>query len=197
MTTVLLVRHATGDHVGRVLAGRVPGTRLSEEGRRQAERLAERLAARPVRAVYASPLERARETAEPIAARFGLTLYEAPGLMELDFGRWTGRPIDGFGDDADWRHFNTYRSGTRIPGGELLLEAQSRAVAELLRLCERHPHETIVAVSHADVIRALLGHFAGVPIDLLLRFEIDPASVTELELHDWGARIVCVNERGT
>lgn len=195
MTTVLLTRHATGDHVGRVLAGRAPGTRLSEEGRRQAERLSEWFAARPVHAVYASPLERARETAEPIAQRLGLTLYEAPGLIELDFGEWTGRAIDGFGDDAAWRDFNVYRSGTRIPGGELLLEAQARAVAELLRLRERHPDETIVVVSHADIIRAVLGHFAGVPIDLLLRFEISPASVTELELHEWGARVVCVNER--
>ena len=193
MTTFLLVRHATGDHVGHTLAGRAPGTRLSEAGREEAGRLAERLATRPVHAVYASPLERARETAGPIARRLGLTPREAPGLTELDFGQWTGGAIEGFGDDPAWHHFNAYRSGTRIPGGELLLEAQARAVAELLRLRERHAGETVVVVSHADVIRAVLGHFAGVPMDLLLRFEIDPASVTEIVLEEWGVRIVGVN----
>jgi probable phosphoglycerate mutase len=196
VTTFLLVRHATGDHVGRVLAGRAPGVRLSEAGRREAERLAGRLAGRAVHAVYTSPLERARETAEPIARRLGLEPCVAPGVTELDFALWSGRAIDGFADDATWRHFNAYRSGTRIPGGESMLEAQARAVDELLRLRARHDGETVVVVSHADVIRALLGHFAAVPMDLLLRFEISPASVTELELEEWGARIVCVNERG-
>ena len=195
MTTFLLVRHATGDHVGRTLAGRAPGTLLSEAGRAEAERLAGRLAARPVHAVYASPMERARETADPIGRRLGLEVHDAPAFAELDFGQWTGRAIESFGDDPAWRHFNTYRSGTRIPGGELLLEAQARAVAELLRLRERHAGETVVVVSHADVIRAVLGHLAGVPMDLLLRFEIDPASVTEIVLEAWGVRIVGVNGR--
>jgi len=193
VATFLLVRHATGDHVGRVLAGRAPGRPLGDEGHAQAEGLAARLAHRDVAAVYASPLERARQTAAALARRLGLDVCELSAVTELDVGEWTGRGYDELAGDRAWDHFNRYRSGTRPPGGELLLEVQARAVGALLDLHARHTGETVVVVTHADVIRAVLGHFAGVPIDLLLRFEIDPASVTEIELHEWGARIVRVN----
>ena len=193
MATFLLVRHATGDHVGRVLAGRAPGRPLGDEGHAQAEGLAARLAHRDVAAVYASPLERARQTAAALARRLGLDVCELSAVTELDVGEWTGRSYDELAGDRTWDHFNRYRSGTRPPGGELLLEVQARAVGALLGLRERHADQTVAVVTHADVIRAVLGHFAGVPIDLLLRFEIDPASVTEIELHEWGVRIVRVN----
>jgi probable phosphomutase (TIGR03848 family) len=190
---VLLVRHGAGAHVGRRLAGRAPGTTLNDEGRAQAERLAEVLAPLAPAAVYASPLERAHETAAPLARRLGADVRTVEGLTELDFGEWTGADFHAMADDPAWRHFNSYRSGTRIPGGELMLEVQARAVAELLRLRDRHEDETIVAVSHGDTIRAILGHFAGIPIDLLHRVEISPASITELELAEWGCRVLCVN----
>ena len=193
MTTFLLVRHATNARVGRSFAGRAPGTHLSAEGLTQAGRLAEALASRDIAAVYASPLERAGETAAPIARRLGLAVCALPGLTEIDVGDWTGRAFDELAADERWRPFNDFRGGTRPPGGELLLEAQARAVGALLELRERHGERTVVVVTHADVIRAVLGHFAGVPMDLLQRFEVDPASVTELELHDWGPRIVRVN----
>ena len=146
-----------------------------------------------IAAVYASPLERAMETAAPLARRRGLAVRPLDAVIEFDVGAWTGRTLAELHGDERWRRFNEFRSGTPAPGGELLLEAQLRAVRALLDLRERHGEATIVVVSHADVIRALLGHFAAVPIDLLLRFEIDPASVTELALHDWGPRIVRVN----
>lgn len=186
---VLLVRHGLCAHVGRVLAGRAPGTHLNDEGRAQAERLADALAPRAPEAIYASPLERARETAEPLARRLGLEVRESAGLTELDYGEWTGADYTRMGDDARWRRHNEFRSATRAPGGESHMEVQTRAVSELLVLHERHPTSTIVAFSHAAPIRAALGYFLGIPLDLLHRLEIGPATVSEVELEEWGARI--------
>ena len=193
MTRLLLLRHAAGDHIGRTLAGRGPGVHLNAFGREQAERLAAYVATLGVRAVYASPRERARETAEPLARRIGIPIAEAAGLDEVDYGEWTGLEHGSLTDDA-WRWYNTYRSGTRVPGGELILEVQARIVAELLRLAERHDGETVVAVSHADPIRAALAHFLGMPIDHMLRLDVGPASVSEVVLERWSARVVRVND---
>ena len=186
MTTFLLVRHATCDPVGRRLAGREPGIHLNGEGRAQAARPAAWLAPVAVAAVYASPLERARETAEHLAAGRGLPVTTDPAFVELDFGEWTGRAIESLADDPHWQRFNTFRSTTAPPGGESMLLAQTRAVAGLRALADRHADATVVVVSHADVLRAVVCHFAGVPLDLLLRIEIAPASVSTLALHAWG-----------
>lgn len=194
MTTFLLIRHATCPPVGRALAGRAPGVHLDEAGRGQAARLAERLAAVPVAALYSSPLERARETAAPLAARLGLPVCDAPGAMEIDFGEWTGRTLDELACDPRWGPFNAFRGGTRIPGGELLIEAQARIVAELERLRARHPEAVVAVVSHADVIRAALCHYAGIPLDLMLRIEIACASVSVVEVTPHGARILRLND---
>lgn len=196
MTTLLLVRHAHTDAVGRSLAGRAAGVALSPDGRVQAARLAARLASETLDAVYTSPLERAVRTAEAIAEPRGLQVAVEDGLTELDFGGWTGARIDTLEPDERWRRFNVFRSGTRIPDGELALEAQVRVVCALLRLRERHPQGTILAVSHADVIRMAVAHFIGMPIDLALRLEVDPASVSALELSDWGARLLALNATG-
>ena len=193
MTTFLLVRHATCDPVGHRLAGRAPGVHLNAEGRAQATRLAAWLAPVDVAAVYASPLERAQETAAALAAGRGLAVGVDPAFVELDFGAWTGRPIDSLADDPHWRRFNTFRSTTAPPGGEPMLLAQSRAVAGLRALADRHVDATVVIVSHADVLRAVVCHFAGMPLDLLLRIEIAPASVSTLALHAWGPVLLGLN----
>lgn len=195
MTTILLIRHALCDPVGKAIAGRAPGVSLNEIGRGQAERLAERLAELPVDAVYSSPLERALETARPIADRLRLEVREAPGLVELDFGNWTGRTIDELRESAAWQLFNSLRSSSRIPGGELMLEAQARIVAELegLRAC----HDgVVVTVSHGDVIRGAIAHYAGIPLDLMQRLEISPASVSALSFEHGAVRILRVNDTG-
>jgi broad specificity phosphatase PhoE len=197
MTRVLLVRHATCAPVGRALAGRATGIDLSEAGREQAAALAERLAGCGASAVYSSPLERAMQTAQTIGARLHVAVAPLEGLVELDVGAWTGRTIaslDQSGGD-EWKRFNVYRSGTRAPGGELQLEAQARAVRALLRLADRHPTETILAVSHADVIKSVLAHALGVAIDLQHRIEIAPASVSVIELAPWGPLVGSVNWR--
>ena len=195
MTTLLLVRHALCDPVGKAVAGRAPGVLLNETGRAQAERLSERLAGLPIEALYSSPLERARETARPIAERLGLEVRLAPELLELDFGEWTGLTFEEVRASAAWQQFNSFRSCTRIPGGELMLEVQARAVAALERLRERHAG-WVVAVSHGDVIRAAIAHYVGIPLDLVQRLEVGPASVSALSFDAGGVRILRLNDTG-
>ena len=197
---LLLVRHALCDPVGVFLAGRRPGVSLNAAGRAQlpalAARVERRLGGARLDAVVASPLARAQETAAALARAHGLTIATDPGLAELDFGAWTGRAIDALGTEPAWPHFHGYRSGTRPPGGELALEAQARAVGAALCLAAAHPTGTVAAVSHADVLKAVLGHLLGIPLDLQHRLEVAPASVSEVELAPWGARVLAVNDLG-
>lgn len=111
-------------------------------------------------------------------------------------GDWEGRTISELDEREDWRRFNAFRSGVRAPGGEFLIEAQTRMVKQLDGLRQRHPAELIAVVSHADPLRAALAHFLAVPLDLMLRFEISPASVSVVESGEWAPRILCVNETG-
>jgi probable phosphoglycerate mutase len=111
-------------------------------------------------------------------------------------GAWEGKTIQELDEREDWRRFNTFRSGTRAPEGELMIEAQTRMVGQVNCLQGRHSGECIALVSHADPLRALLAHFMGIALDLMLRFEISPASVSVVELGDWSPRILCVNETG-
>ena len=196
MTTFLLIRHALCDPVGTAIAGWTPGVHLNERGRAQGERLAERLSRAPITAVYTSPLERARETAAPVAARLGLEVWVEEALGEIRFGAWTGRTLEELSTAPRWREFNAFRSGTRVPGGELMLEAQTRAVVALDRLRERHGGEMVALVSHGDILKAVIGYYAGIPIDLLERLAVDPASVSVLVVHDRGARLLRLNDTG-
>jgi probable phosphoglycerate mutase len=193
LTTFLLVRHASGDHVGRRLAGRAPGAPLNDAGREEAARLASWLAPVPLAAVYSSPLDRARDTAAALAAPHRLPVAVDEAFTELDFGDWTGRSVESLAGDALWDRFNRVRSTTRPPGGELMLEAQARAVNALAALAERHDGAVVAVVSHADVLRAVIAHFSGTPLDLFLRVVIDPASVSTLALHPWGAELRGLN----
>lgn len=194
MTTFLLIRHALNDTVGRLIAGRAPGVRLNADGRAQAESLAERLAGLPLTAVYSSPLERARKTAEPLARRHGLEVRISEAFNELDFGGWTGRSLFELEADEHWRRFNSFRSSTRPPGGETMLEAQARMIAGLERLRADSGDAKVAVVGHGDPIRAAVMHYAGIPLDLFLRVEISPASVSVLELSDYGPRILSLND---
>jgi probable phosphomutase (TIGR03848 family) len=196
MTTFLLVRHAATDLVGRTIAGWMPGVHLNQEGRAQAERLAGRLTHVPIAAVYSSPLERARETAAPLATRLGLQVQIREGIGEIHFGEWTGRDFRGLAQVPKWRQFNLLRGSTRIPGGEFMLGVQARMVAELERLRERHPGDVVAVVSHGDVIKAAVGHYAGIPLDLLQRVEISPASVSVVAVNDYGPQILRINDTG-
>lgn len=194
MTHFYLIRHAERDTPPDFLPGRAPGIHLTERGRRQAERIAARFESTRVDRVFSSPLERAMETAAPLAGRQHLPVGIAEGFTEMDFGRWTGKRVPELAADETWVRFNQFRSGTRIPGGETALEVQHRFVAELLRLRALHPGQSIACVSHADPIRLGLVYFLGMPLDHFDRLEIAPASVTELGLAEWGVRLLGLNE---
>ncbi|GJG87490.1 phosphoglycerate mutase [Gemmatimonadetes bacterium T265] len=195
---VLLVRHALCDPVGVRLAGRVPGVSLNAAGRAQlaplAARVGRRLAGARLDAVLASPLARAQETAGALARAHDVAVTTEPALNEMDLGRWTGRALDTLDHDPEWKPFNTYRSGTPAGGGELQLQVQARAAASLLARARATPDATVAAVTHGDVLKAVLGHLLGVPLDLQHRIEISPASVSEVDLQSWGPRILSIND---
>jgi len=193
MTDFLLVRHATCDAVGVAIAGRAPGVSLNEQGRREAERVATRLAATQIDAISSSALARARETAEAIARPHALAVRDDDAFAEIDFGEWTGKSFEALSAGERWQRFNTNRSTTRIPGGESFLDVQARAVNELERLAARHADARVAIVSHADVIKTAIGYFAATPIDLLQRIEISPCSVSVIELNENGPRLLTVN----
>ena len=192
--TLFLLRHAAHARVGTTLCGRMPGVTLGEEGHRQAGALAERLGREGIEAVYSSPLERARETAAPIARRLGLEAREDDALTEIDFGRWTGRDFTGLQGDPEWDRWNTHRATARPPGGESMAEAQARALGGIERLRVRHPEGRIVAVSHCDVIKAVLAAILGTTLDGIERFEILPASISALALWPGGGKVLSMNE---
>lgn len=193
MTTVLLIRHANTDAVGRTLAGRGPGVHLNAAGKAQALELAERLASAPIKAVYSSPLERARETAAPLATRLGLPVQIREEIGEIDIGRLTGQELAALADDPAWKRFNTVRSLARFPGGEAMPEVQARMASAMEEFRRRHADEMIAVVSHAEPIRALLALFLGIPLDLIDRFEISPASISTVRLSECAPVVLGIN----
>ncbi|MFO1056309.1 MAG: histidine phosphatase family protein [Dongiaceae bacterium] len=193
MTRFYLVRHGAHDLLGRSLAGRMPGVGLNAEGRVQAERLAAHFAALAPAAVISSPLQRTVETARPIAARLGLELELEPGLLEIDFGDWTGRPFAELDGDPAWPLFNSARSLVAIPGGESLIDVQTRMIATLRRLAAARPEASLVLVGHGDPLKSAIAYFLGVPIDLQRRIEIAPGSVSDLELRQDDVVVNAVN----
>lgn len=196
MAIFLLIRHGNTDMVGRVLTGRTPGIHLNEEGRAQAESLALRLAGIPLTCICSSPLTRTRETAAPIAQRKGLTVEIHEGLTEIDTGEWTGTPISDMSGSPEWEHFNFFRTGTRIPGGETILEIQKRMVDEVENLRRRNPEGVFALVSHADPIKTVLAYYLGLPLDFWSRIAISPASVSVLSVNDYGPSVHCLNHTG-
>jgi probable phosphomutase (TIGR03848 family) len=196
-TTLVLVRHAVTAQTGPLLSGRAPGIDLSETGVGQAENVGERLSVLPVRAVYASPIERTRQTAEHIAAHHGLEVQELPGVIEADYGEWTGGAIAELAKLDLWKTVQVAPSRARFPGGESIAEMQSRMVAALEEVIAAHPGELIVVVSHADPIKAAIAHFTGVHLDLFQRVVVSPASVTVFQLGAFGAALVKSNDTGS
>lgn len=197
MALLLLIRHAVTQATDRRLSGRTPGIQLSDAGRRQALHLAERLAGLPLAAVYASPLERCVQTAEAIATPRRMRVQPVPDLAEVDYGKWTGRSIRQLLRTTLWKKVQQSPSSVTFPEGEALIDAQRRAVAALEDIAARHPRAAVALVSHADVIRLALAHYAGVHLDLFQRLIVSPASVSAVALGDRIPRIVRMNDTGS
>lgn len=193
-TLVLLVRHGHTPTTGKVLPGRARGLHLSETGQAQAKAVAERLASLPrIDAVYTSPMERAKETAKPIAAACGLRPTVDKGLLEADIGEWTGLAISAVAKTREWRSVQRYPSGFRFPGGESFPEVQQRVVGTVERLRAAHTGQAIVLVSHADPIKLLVAHAVGTHLDLFQRIAVSTCSVTAISYGDGGPTVLSVN----
>ncbi len=192
MATIALVRHATTAATGKRLGGWTPGVHLDDAGREQAVAAGQRLAPLPVQAVYASPLERTQETARAVAKAHGLRVRTRKGIGEVDYGEWTDQPLGQLRRRKLWSVIQTTPSRVTFPGGESIRGAQARAVETLEALASEHGDATIVAVSHADVIKAVLAHYLGMPLDTFQRLVVAPASVSLLALPEGGPPAVLV-----
>ncbi len=196
-TLVLLVRHGQTPTTGSTLPGRAKGLHLAEAGVAQAEAVASRIGALTnVEAVYASPLERTRETAAPIAKARGLKVKVDRGLLECEFGEWTGRKLSELNRLPEWKTVQRYPSGFRFPGGESFTEMQQRMVSALDRLGAAHRGKAVVLVSHADPIKAAVANALGTHLDLFQRIVVSPCSVTAILQTPTGPIVLAVNSTG-
>ena len=193
-TVVLLVRHGLTPTTGVKLPGRARGLHLSDEGRRQAEAAAARIAKiAKVVAIYSSPLERARETAQIIATARNMAVRIERGLLELDIGKWTGMALKDAGSKPEWKAVQGHPSGFRFPDGESFTEMQTRITGAIARMVARHAGRIVVAVSHADPIKAAVAHALGTPLDLFQRIMIGTASISAIAYRPSGAAVLTVN----
>ena len=196
-TLVLLVRHGQTPTTGKLLPGRAPGLHLADTGRTQAQAAADRIAGlAKVDAIYASPLERARETAAPIGKALGQKVHIDRGLLECDFGDWTGAELKALMKLPEWTTVQRSPSMFRFPNGESFLEMQTRIVSTLDRLRAAHPGGVIVCVSHADPIKAAVAHAMGTHIDLFQRIVISTCSISAIAYSVGGPIVLTVNSTG-
>jgi probable phosphoglycerate mutase len=194
VTRFLLIRHTAHDYLGRGIPGRLANVHLNDTGRAEAKKVARALSRLSFDAIYSSPLERARETAEPLANALNLPIRIAEEFTELEMGEWTDRRFAELAGTTQWQAFNTFRSCVRAPGGEMLLAAQARMIGKMLEL--RPQHACVGIFSHGDPIRAALTYFLGMPIDLYARIEIDPGGISLVELGEDFVRVRWLNVLG-
>ena len=196
-TLVLFVRHGQTPSTGKLLPGRAAGLHLAPTGVEQATEAARRLAALSrVDAIYSSPLERARETAAPIAKAFGQRTRIAKGLLECDFGDWTGAELKKLMKLPEWTTVQRSPSTFRFPNGESFTEMQTRMVSTIDNLCSDHRGGTIVCVSHADPIKAAMAHAMGTHLDLFQRIVISTCSISAVAYTTGGPIVLTVNSTG-
>ena len=195
MTTFLLIRHATTGAIGKLITGRAPGVHLNDCGVDEATHLAAYLSQTKIHAIYSSPRERCRETAEPLGRSLALPVITCDALDELEYGAWSGCSLNELESLNEWRRFNTLRSITQVPSGELILEIQTRMVKLLETLRRKHAREVLALVTHAEVIRASVAHYLGIPIDLAYRLEIGPASICTICSDESDIWILGVNQQ--
>jgi probable phosphoglycerate mutase len=196
-TLILLVRHGQTPTTGKLLPGRAPGLHLAESGVSQAHAVAERIAELPrVDAIYASPLERARETAAPIAKALKQRVKTNKGLLECDFGDWTGAELSKLMKLPEWNTVQRAPSTFRFPNGESFTEMQTRMVTTLDAIRAEHPGQVVVCVSHADPIKAAVAHAMGTHLDLFQRIVIGTCSVSAIAYSSFGPTVLTVNSTG-
>jgi probable phosphoglycerate mutase len=196
MIQLFLIRHGHTDWADKKLAGWLPGVSLNDLGRQQAAALVERLAPVKLDAIYSSPLQRTLETAAPLARARDLRVIRLPDLGEVKYGDWQGQPLSRLVKKKEWAVVQHAPSLARFPNGESLREMQSRAVAGIERIAAEHARGAVAVFSHGDVIKAIVAHFIGMPLDAFQRLSIAPASLTVLGLGRFGARLLRLNDTG-
>lgn len=198
MPLLLLIRHGENELVktGK-LAGRIPGVHLNERGQKQARALGEALAQVPIKAIYSSPLERAMETAEPIATSHKLQIIQEPGLMDTNVGKWEGKSVKVLRLTKVWKIVQHAPSRFRFPDGESFTEAQTRLANALERIVATHkkPGDIVAVVFHADPIKLVISHFLGMPLDHFQRLSCDTGSVSAVYAGEMGANLIKLNQR--
>jgi probable phosphomutase (TIGR03848 family) len=195
-TLILLVRHGRTPTTGKVLPGRAKGLHLSTEGQAEAEAVAQRLAGIKVDAIYASPLERARETAAPFAKLSKQSIKIDKGLLECEFGDWTGQNLSDLYKLPEWSTVQKYPSGFRFPNGESFSEMQTRTTGAIANMVIKHRGGVVAAFSHADPIKAAVADALGTHLDLFQRISISTCSVTAITYGPNGPNVLTVNETG-
>lgn len=195
--TFLLIRHAAHIHLDKRLSGRLAGVPLSAAGMDQAAALGRALANTSIDRIECSPLERTQQTAAAIAAAIGAPApREADALIEIDMGDWTGACFADLAGQTAWDQWNRERGTARIPGGETMGEAQARIASHMREIAATSPDgATIALVTHSDMIRAAVADVIGLPLSQVVRFAIDPASVSRVAMGDWGSHLHSLNER--
>jgi probable phosphomutase (TIGR03848 family) len=196
MTVIYLIRHGENDLLGKRMPGWLPDVHLNNQGRAQAEAIANLLAGTRFKAIYSSPLERALETAAPLAHRLGMEIIPRHALGELDVGSWEGRTFKQLHRRRLWRLVQRAPSLVEFPGGETFRQAQARIAGELehLRGVHSRKDDRIACFSHSDIIRLAIGYYLGIPLDLFQRLHVSPASISILTLDDESIRLTRVND---
>jgi broad specificity phosphatase PhoE len=189
MTIYLLMRHAAYDFGVRHLAGRSEWS-LSADGQAQANALAHRGLPRRVTLVHSSPRARCLQTIAPYSAATGQPAAVRQALDEVDFGNWTGLEYSALENDPHWRNWNERRGEARAPAGESMSEAQARIVRHLKATSRAHPSGTIVVVTHAELIRAVVLHCLSLPLNSWQSVDVPYASVRTVAVGSSGQMIV-------
>jgi len=197
MPLLLLIRHGENDYTKtHKLAGRLPGVHLNEFGQKQAQALADALTNVSIKAIYSSPLERAMETAKPIAKPLGLTIQKEKGLLETNVGDWQGKSLKRLYLHKHWKVVQRAPSRAQFPNGETFYECQNRIVSALDTILSKHKGNEIVAcVFHADPIKLAVAHYIGLPLDQFQRLGCDTGSVSVLAIGEMGASLMKLNQR--
>lgn len=193
---IFLIRHAAVEPIGKWLTGRQPGVHLNEKGQMQAQQLVEKLMDTKIAAIYSSPLERAQETAQPLARSKNLRVRTCNDFTDVHFGDWTGKTFAQLDGMPAWRSFNAARASARPPGGETMLEVMHRMAGAIESLRAQHEMQHIAIVSHCDPIRSAIIRYSAMNLDSILRISIDPASVSVLDVDCSGGRVLALNIGG-
>jgi probable phosphoglycerate mutase len=196
MTDILLIRHGENEYTRKgKLAGWTPGVHLNETGKAQAEALAERLAQAPIKAIYSSPLERALETAGPLARARKLPVQKCEGIGEVRYGEWTGRSLKVLARTKLWKVVQRQPSAMEFPGGETIRAVQARAVEAVEGIVKRHPKDPVALFSHGDVIKLIVAYYLGMPLDTFQRVAIGTGSLTVIRVSPGMPMVLRMNEQ--